>query len=61
MSSRARKKFAKQNDILSELGKSSDEDDEGVASLPSSKKKGKSLNSFDVVRYNLYIYILLCL
>ena len=50
MSSRARKKLAKQNDILRDLATKSDEDDDEVITVASSKSKGKTLNAFDLVR-----------
>ena len=50
MSSRARKKLAKQSDILSELAKNIDEDEGEIVGNTLSNKKGKNLNTFDVVR-----------
>ena len=50
MSSRARKKFAKQNDILNELAQKLDEEDEEIEETAFSKKKGKNVNAFDLVR-----------
>lgn len=50
MSSRARKKLAKQTDILSDLAKDLEEDEGSLGDITFSKKKGKNLNSFDVVK-----------
>ena len=56
MSSRARKKLAKQNDILTELSKNEEEDEFSSEERLFSKKKGKSLNQFTlVISYTLYL------
>ena len=57
MSSRARKKLAKQNDILTELSKNEDEDELLSEECSFSKKKGKSLNQFTlVISYNSIVF-----